>query len=122
MSYGCWWDDATRALTNLEKDIDESFGTYLQRTDPLKQCKNAALGRNFPIFALQDGGECWGTDQQKDPYRHGGSNPWEKFGKVNDVSCEPKGGALINHVYEIKTGKLLIIFFSNIYNFNQHNC
>ena len=43
VSYGCWWDDAQRTLTNLERDIDKSFGiNYLQRTDPLKHCKDAA--------------------------------------------------------------------------------
>ena len=115
MSYGCWWDDAKRALTKLEEDIDKSFGSsYLERTDPLKNCKDAALGRNFHILALQDGGECWGTDQHKNPYFKGGSNPWEKHGKVDDNSCEPKGGALINHVYEIKTGKFLAYSFQMI--------
>ena len=112
-SKGCWKEnpefengnEGPRALKDIDKDIDESYGYYNQRTNPKQNCLDAALGRNFKFFALQDGGQCFGTNDEAE---------YKQYGEVVG-GCDPawngKGSGFINHVYAIKTGK----FFEAVY-------
>ena len=63
---------------------------------------DAALGRNFKFFALQDSGQCFGTNDEGE---------YKQYGEVAS-GCEPewngKGSGFINHVYAIKTGEFLM--------------
>ena len=55
-------------------------------------CFHAALDKDMELFALQDGGQCFGS-----------SNPKLKYTKYGSATgcTEGKGGPLMNQVYEI---------------------
>ena len=97
---GCWQDvqdvDGTRAMTNIDMDIDESYGHYKNRANPKQNCLDAALGRGLKYYALQDNGECYGTNEEKN---------YKKYGKLEKCDFDWKGGPMQNYVYEIETGK-----------------
>lgn len=108
VSKGCWTDkqDAQnpRAITNIDGDIDESYNNghpYRNRLNPKENCLDAALSRELKFFALQDGGECWGTNEES------------KYKKYGSVTCQAEwdgqGYSMINHVYEILTGKFFTL-------------
>ena len=103
VSQGCWKDlPWFWVFIKIDNDIDESFGkTFKDRHDPIQNCLDAALGRGYILFALQKGGECWGTDDRNIDYK--------KYGQTDECKLHGLGGPKINHVYEIKTGKLLIL-------------
>ena len=65
---------------------------------------DAALGRNFKFFALQDSGQCFGTNDEAE---------YKQYGEVVG-GCDPEwngeGSGFINHVYAIKTGKFFAWF------------
>ena len=60
----------------------------------------AAKARGFKVFALQDGGQCFGSDDLNGYKRYGGST------KCSDGT----GGPFANSVYEIREGKIFVIF------------
>ena len=86
-------------MTNIDMDIDESYGHYKSRVDPKQNCLDAALGRGLMYFALQDNGECSGTNEEKN---------YKKYGKLEKCTYDWKGGPMQNYVYEIETGKFLV--------------
>ena len=112
---GCWNDgvddDNNRAMTDIDKDIDESFGHYRIRPDPKQNCLDAALGRGLRFFALQDQGQCFGTDDEKN---------YKKYGKLEQCDHDWKGGEMQNYVYEIKTGRFLWCY-NSFYPFKRTN-
>ena len=74
----------------------------------------AAKARGFKVFALQDGGQCFGSDDL---------NAYKKYGGSTQCS-DGTGGPFANSVYEIREGKGLVIFYkTNDYNVYQclHN-
>ena len=103
MSHGCWKDlPWFWVFTKIDKDIDESLGqTFKDRQHPIQNCQDAALGRGYILFALQNGGECWGTDDRNLDYK--------KYGQADECNPDGLGAKHINHVYEIKTGITFIL-------------
>ena len=101
-SLGCWKDSASkRVFKNLEGKSSFLNGHYKSRTNAIEKCFQAALKNDWEMFALQDGGQCFGS-----------SNPalnYKKYGKSNTGCSNGKGGALLNEVYLIS--KVHIIYF-----------
>ena len=67
-SRGCWKDRTTtpRTLTDIDIDIPKTFGShYKKRKDPILHCLQAAIARGYVVFALQDGGQCFGSSSLK---------------------------------------------------------
>ncbi|XP_022800377.1 uncharacterized protein LOC111338206 [Stylophora pistillata] len=60
-SDGCWRDNRDRAIEKLEGKhplLKES--DYRSRVNALMKCAEVALAKNLPMFALQNGGQCFG--------------------------------------------------------------
>ena len=68
-------------------------GHYKSRTNAIEKCFQAALANDWEIFALQDGGQCFGSSNP--------SHKYKKHGKANTGCSSGKGGALQNQVYLI---------------------
>ena len=61
----------------------------------------AAKARGFKVFAIQDGGQCFGSDDLNGYKRYGGS-----------TQCsDGTGGPFANSVYEIREGIAFGIFY-----------
>ena len=58
---GCFLDKWIRAIPTLEGNhpllMDSDYKT---RSDPLQKCAEAALDKGLHMFALQNGGQCFG--------------------------------------------------------------
>ena len=69
-SIGCWSDTSVRAIETLEgkhallKDPD-----YKSRVNALMKCAEAALATNLTMFALQNGGQCFGGKNAEKTFR-----------------------------------------------------
>ena len=98
---GCWKDDVLSQGKRLLEDIDAAVWLltgqhYKSRTDPIQSCMKAAKNHHFVIFALQDGGQCYGSDKL-DLYKSLGES---------DKCINGKGGPLVSDVFKILDGKL----------------
>ena len=80
----------------LEKTSSILNGNYKIRLDPIQKCFDVAWSLGYKVFAMQDGGQCFGSTSTNEYKRHGVSD---------DCLDDGKGGPLANAVYRIKTGK-----------------
>ena len=62
---GCWRDLPTRAIASLEGKSKLLSDNWKQRSNPLNACAEAAKEEKLKVFAVQDGGQCFGG-----PYAH----------------------------------------------------
>ena len=92
-------------MTNIDDKIDQIFNPYKHRENPYKNCFDAAMSYDFTAFALQDGGQCFGSDN-KESYKKYGNSDKCGFGENGETWEEWKGGAMANYVWEIERGKL----------------
>lgn len=98
-SLGCWKDGIPRALTLVDGEILD--GHYKTRESPIKKCHVAAYQKGFQVFAIQDGGQCFGSLV---------NSTYRKYGKSNNCNAM-KGGAMANDVYEV--GKFYLFYICN---------
>ena len=59
-SLGCWRDLPARAMATIEGKSSVLTKDWKNRTDPLNSCAKAALENKYKVFAVQDGGQCFG--------------------------------------------------------------
>ncbi|XP_065055199.1 uncharacterized protein LOC135683775 isoform X1 [Rhopilema esculentum] len=59
-SLGCWRDLPARAIAGLEGRSKSLTGNWKTRPNALQACANAAKSENLKVFAVQDGGQCFG--------------------------------------------------------------
>lgn len=90
---GCWKDDIPRALPTLEGKSALLDEHYSRRVNPLEKCHAAAAEAGFTIFAVQDGGQCFGSLDAKSKFK--------KHGASTACKADGKGGPMANAVYEI---------------------
>ena len=101
-SLGCWKDSASkRVFKSLEGKSSFLDGHYKSRTNAIEKCFQAALANDWEIFALQDGGQCFGSSNP--------SRNYKKHGKANTGCSSGKGGALLNQVYLISKFILYVL-------------
>ncbi|XP_078594587.1 uncharacterized protein LOC144872390 isoform X2 [Branchiostoma floridae x Branchiostoma japonicum] len=90
---GCWRDRRVRAMTMLEGTdprLDDNFWT---RINPIEKCYQVARSRGFPVFAVQAGGQCFGSAD--------GLNTYNKYGPSPACQEDGEGGHWANEVYQI---------------------
>lgn len=95
LSLGCWKDEVNngkRTISSLEGKSSFLNGNYKVRTVPVTKCMQAALEKGFEVFAVQDGGQCFGSADAKARYKMAGSS---------NRCSSMKGGPLANDVYEL---------------------
>ncbi|KAK3721426.1 hypothetical protein QZH41_020680 [Actinostola sp. cb2023] len=68
---GCWTDNiGSRAITILEgKHPLLSDSNYKARSNALMKCAETALDKKHKLFALQNGGQCFGQGDQFESYK-----------------------------------------------------
>ncbi|XP_078603388.1 uncharacterized protein LOC144877354 [Branchiostoma floridae x Branchiostoma japonicum] len=96
ISLGCWRDigGPNRALPKLERTDPRLDGDhYKLRENAVEKCYQVALSRGFPVFALQNGGECFGSAD--------GLNTYNKHGNSAACAADGEGGLWANEVYKI---------------------
>ena len=99
-------------MTDIDQDVVSlKKGHYKRREHPEQNCMEAAKARGFKVFALQDGGQCFGSDDL---------NAYKKYGGSTQCS-DGTGGPFANSVYEIREGKGLVIFYKTNDYYVIHN-
>ena len=91
-SLGCWKDVPTRAIASLEHHFPEKYNV---RVNPIQKCFEAAMSFGYQVFAIQDGGQCFGSPTAQNTYANYGSSRYCSHGK---------GGPMANNVYKLKNG------------------
>ena len=96
-SLGCWadtkdWKDpAKRALMVMEGLDPLLAGSYQERKQPISKCAEVAKRLGFRVFAIQNGGQCFGGADEVTYKTYGPSE-----------SCaDGIGGPLANDVYKL---------------------
>eukprot|EP00058_Branchiostoma_floridae_P024990 XP_002610480.1 hypothetical protein BRAFLDRAFT_85621 [Branchiostoma floridae] len=93
-SLGCWKDTPSRAIPMLEgKDARLDGTDPTKRDNATEKCFQVARSRGFPVFAVQYGGQCFGSAN--------GHNTYNKYGPSEDCAADGKGGSYANEVYKI---------------------
>jgi len=95
---GCWKDSMPRTMIPLEKTASILNGNYKIRLEPVKKCGDVAWSLGYKIFALQDGGQCFGTSSLEE---------YKNYGTSDACLDDGKGGPLANAVYMIRTGETI---------------
>ena len=88
-SLGCWKDDIPRALLNVEGRSEILDGHYKRRENTLQKCFKASVTKGYEVFALQDGGQCFGAFD---------SVTYTKYGTSSDCLSDGQGGPMANEV------------------------
>ncbi|XP_035693199.1 uncharacterized protein LOC118427484 isoform X2 [Branchiostoma floridae] len=96
VSLGCWKDNSDRAIPILEGTDPRLDGYYRERNNATEKCFQVALSRNFPVFSVQHGGQCFGSAD--------GLNTYNKYGPSSDCGGDGEGGVWANEVYQIIGG------------------
>ncbi|CAH1247090.1 Hypp7822 [Branchiostoma lanceolatum] len=100
-SLGCWKDTNKRAIPTLEGKDPRLDGHYSTRADALDKCYAVARSLGMEVFALQNGGWCAGSSDEKVDFR--------KYGPSTRCYSNGEGGPWSSHVYEMKGS---FVFFS----------
>ena len=90
-SDGCWNDGIPRTLASIDDIVSETYGHYKTRSQPIQKCFDVAKSGGYKIFALQDGGYCYGSIDDRFYKKYGNST----------VCVDGKGGPMVNSVYRI---------------------
>ncbi|XP_078614388.1 uncharacterized protein LOC144883667 [Branchiostoma floridae x Branchiostoma japonicum] len=94
ISLGCWADTSDRAIPMLEgTDARLDGDNYQSRENPIEKCYQVALSRGFPMFAVQNGGQCFGSAD--------GLNTYDRYGPSTTCASDGEGGPRGNEVYRI---------------------
>ncbi|XP_066273809.1 uncharacterized protein [Branchiostoma lanceolatum] len=92
-SLGCWRDTADRAIPTLEGTDPRLDGNYQVRPNAIETCYQVARSLGFTVFAVQDGGQCFGSADAH--YTH------SKYGPSTACAADGEGGPRANEVYGI---------------------
>jgi len=91
---GCYEDTTDRAIPTLEDTdpvLDGGVFSYQSRQNAIVKCAVAARKRDFPAFALQDGGLCAASANALKTFN--------KHGKSSDCKNDGRGGPFANNIY-----------------------
>ena len=99
---GCWKDEIERAMPLLEGNSTHLDVHYKRRKNPIKQCALAALEKGVKTFALQDGGQCFGTSLPS----------YKKYGISSYCDQDGTGGPMANNAYVFGMFSLKYFFSS----------
>ncbi|XP_078670977.1 polycystin-1-like protein 2 isoform X2 [Branchiostoma floridae x Branchiostoma belcheri] len=92
-SLGCWRDTSDRAIPILEGTDPRLDGSgYQARSNAIKKCYKVALSRGLAVFAVQNGGQCFGSTTL---------DTYNKYGASSDCGEDGEGGLWSNHVYKL---------------------
>ena len=90
---GCYKDTPERAIPLLEAISPMLGGSYMQRAAAIRRCAKAAYDLQLDIFAVQNGGQCFGGPRAKVRFN--------KYGTSTQCPGNGRGGPWANQVYRI---------------------
>eukprot|EP00058_Branchiostoma_floridae_P013160 XP_002598648.1 hypothetical protein BRAFLDRAFT_67046 [Branchiostoma floridae] len=90
---GCWRDKGNAAITPLEGTDPRLDGNFAFRENAIEKCYQVARSRGATVFALQSGGECFGSAD--------GHSTYNMYGPSTLCAEDGKGGSWANEVYQI---------------------
>ncbi|KAI8500095.1 hypothetical protein Bbelb_224120 [Branchiostoma belcheri] len=90
---GCWTDTSDRAIPILEGTDPRLDGPYQSRQDAIQKCYQVAQSRGFTVFAVQNGGQCFGSANA--------FNTYNRYGPSTACAADGEGGPWANEVYQI---------------------
>ncbi|XP_078617279.1 uncharacterized protein LOC144885271 [Branchiostoma floridae x Branchiostoma japonicum] len=94
INLGCWKDVwSSRAISLLENSDPRLDGRYTRRANAIDKCYQVAVSRGFTMFAVQHGGQCFGSAD--------GINTYKKYGPSTACKEDGEGGPDANEVYQI---------------------
>ncbi|XP_066915183.1 uncharacterized protein [Clytia hemisphaerica] len=92
---GCYLDKWIRSIPTLEGNhpllMDSDYKT---RSDPLQKCAEAALDKGLKLFAIQNGGQCFGGKT--------GESRYNVYGTSDQCKEDGLGGSWANEVYSYR--------------------
>ncbi|CAH1265253.1 COLEC11 [Branchiostoma lanceolatum] len=104
---GCWTDNVgNRAIPTLEGTDPRLDGSYRARQNPIEKCYQVALSGGFTVFAVQNGGQCFGSAD--------GHNTYNKHGPSTACREDGEGGPGANEVYQITGCSMDYVRFNNV--------
>lgn len=89
---GCYKDDGTRKVPNI---LDASYGASVT----IGNCAALARSKGYTLFALQDGGSCWGGSDMTRAKSLGASTDCRKA--CTGDSTRTCGNGWINQIYSV---------------------
>lgn len=90
---GCYLDTPDRAIPLLEAIGPQLDGSYMQRAAAIRRCANAAHQLKIDVFAVQNGGQCFGGPEANLSYN--------KYGNSTRCANNGRGGPWSNQVFKI---------------------
>ncbi|XP_035700319.1 uncharacterized protein LOC118432806 [Branchiostoma floridae] len=113
-SLGCWRDSSNRAIPILEGTDPRLDGHYQARVNATDKCFRVARSRGFSVFAVQNGGQCFGSAE--------GHNTYTRYGARSSSDCgeDGEGGYYASSVYQIKAFPITVRVDSNTEIRNLH--
>ena len=93
-TFGCYKDTAIRAIQTLEGTDPILDGSYSSRKNPIEKCAVAAMRVGYSMFAVQNGGQCFGSATAPQTF--------DKYGKSTACKLDGEGGFWANQVYVTK--------------------
>ena len=91
---GCYKDAANRAIQTLEGKDTTLDGSYHSRTNPIAKCAVAAMRAGYSMFAVQNGGQCFGSATAPQIF--------DKYGESAVCKADGEGGFWANQVYSFQ--------------------
>jgi len=87
-----WWDSLKRSIPSIEGKYPKVTGDYRTRKDPIGKCADTAKELGYKVFALQNGGQCFTSEDAEKSY--------SKYG-LSDKCRDGIGGPLVSDVYTL---------------------
>ncbi|KAL9961874.1 hypothetical protein ACROYT_G030906, partial [Oculina patagonica] len=96
-SLGCWsdttdWRDSSKRAMMVMEGLDPILAdNYHERKQPISKCADVAKRLGFHVFAVQNGGQCFGGADE---------NNYKTYGP-SEKCADGVGGSLANDVYKL---------------------
>ena len=92
---GCHKDAPDRAIPLLEAMSQLLDGSYMQRAAAIRRCAETAYRLKLDVFAVQNGGQCFGGPRTNMNYT--------KYGRSTQCPEDGRGGPWANQVFRINS-------------------
>ena len=96
-SLGCWadttdWRDPSKRAMMVMEGLDPLLAdNYHERKQPISKCADVAKRLGLRVFAIQNGGQCFGGADE---------NTYKTYGS-SEKCADGVGGSLANDVYKL---------------------
>ena len=82
--------------------------------NPIAKCAVAAMRKEYSMFAVQNGGQCFASDTA--------AKSFDKYGKSTACGSYGEGGRWASEVYVIRSGKLVNFYCACVRSILEYAC